>query len=152
MRPHYNRALAQSTRKRPLKFLLDNWYLIVAALVSGGLLAWPLISRGAKGGGVSPAEAVRLINREKATLIDVREAEEFAAGHAVGAKNIPLATLEGSKQLPKNKTLPVVLLCAKGPQGARAAGILRKLGYENAQALAGGLAAWREAQLPVEKA
>ncbi len=134
-----------------MKFLLDNWYLIVAALVSGGMLAWPLISRGARGGGVSPAEGVRLMNREKAVLIDVREAEEFATGHAVASKNIPLATLEGDKSLPKNKTLPIVLMCANGARAARAAGILRKLGHENVQPIAGGLAAWREAQLPIEK-
>ena len=134
-----------------MKFLLDNWYLIVAALVSGGMLAWPLISRGARGGGISPAEGVRLMNREKAVLIDVREIEEYAAGHAVASKNIPLATLEGDKSLPKNKTLPIVLMCATGARAARAAGILRKLGHENVQPIAGGLAAWREAQLPVEK-
>jgi rhodanese-related sulfurtransferase len=134
-----------------LKFLLDNWYLILAALVSGGMLAWPMVSRGTGGGGVSPAEAVRLINREKAVLIDVREAEEFAAGHAVGARNLPLATLEGDKSLPKNKTLPIVLLCAKGAHAGRAAGMLRKLGHENVQPILGGLAAWREAQLPIEK-
>ena len=134
-----------------MKFLLDNWYLILAALVSGGMLAWPMVSRGTGGGGVSPAEAVRLINREKAVLIDVREAEEFAAGHAVGARNLPLATLEGDKSLPKNKTLPIVLLCAKGAHAGRAAGMLRKLGHENVQPILGGLAAWREAQLPIEK-
>lgn len=134
-----------------MKFLLDNWYLILAALASGGMLAWPLIARGARGGGISPAEGVRLMNREKAVLIDVRETEEFAAGHAVASKNIPLATLEGDKSLPKNKTLPIVLMCATGARASRAAGILRKLGHENVQAIAGGLTAWREAQLPIEK-
>jgi len=134
-----------------IKFLLENWYLLVAAIVSGGLLAWPVLRGGAGGGGVAPAEAVQLINREKAVLIDVSEPDEFAAGHAVGARNIPLAQIEDSKQLPKNKALPVVLVCARGQRAARAAGTLRKLGYEKAQPLAGGLAAWREAGLPVEK-
>ena len=134
-----------------MKFLIDNWILILAALTSGGLLLWPVLMRGAQGSAISPAEAVRLINREKAVLIDVCEPAEFAAGHAVGARNIPLAGLEGHKSLPSNKTLPVVLLCQNGARAARAAGMLKKLGYENAQALAGGLVAWREANLPVEK-
>ena len=133
-----------------LKFLLENWYLVAAAIVSGGMLAWPVL-RGGAGGGLAPAQAVHLINREKAVLIDVSEAEEYAAGHAVGARNIPLAQLEGHKSLPSNKALPIVLVCARGQRAARAAGTLRKLGYDKAQALAGGLAAWREAGLPVDK-
>ncbi len=132
-----------------MKFLLDNWYLIFAALVSGGILAWPSLRRG--GAALTPAQAVHLINREKAVLIDVREPAEFAQGHAAGSRNAPLATLEGDKALPKNKTLPVVVMCAGGGRATRAAGILRKLGYENAQVLGGGFPAWREANLPVEK-
>ncbi|MET0517419.1 MAG: rhodanese-like domain-containing protein [Burkholderiaceae bacterium] len=135
-----------------MKFLLDNWILILAALVSGGMLLWPTLMRGGAGAALSTAEAVRLINREKGVLIDVSEPEEFAAGHAAGARNVPLATLEGHKSLPSNKTLPLVLLCASGARASRAAGMLRKLGYANVQPVAGGLKAWREANLPVEKA
>jgi hypothetical protein len=70
-----------------VKFLLDNWYWIVTALVSGGALMWPqLRARGA--GGVSPQEAVQLINREKAVVIDVCEPAEFAAGHVGGSRNL----------------------------------------------------------------
>jgi rhodanese-related sulfurtransferase len=135
-----------------LNFLLQNWYLIVAALVSGGMLLWPVLVSGAQGAAVSTAAAVQLINREKGVLIDVSEPEEFAKGHAAGARNIPLGQLEGHKQLPTNKALPLVVVCPTGARAGRAAGMLRKLGYEKAQVLAGGLKAWREANLPVEKA
>jgi rhodanese-related sulfurtransferase len=134
-----------------VKFVLDNWYLFAVALVSGGLLLWPLLRRGAQAGALTTAEAVHLINREKAVLIDVSEAEEYAAGHAAGAKNVPLAQIETSNALPKNKALPLVVLCPSGARATRAIAILRKAGYENARALAGGLKAWREANLPVEK-
>ncbi|HJV62318.1 MAG TPA: rhodanese-like domain-containing protein [Albitalea sp.] len=134
-----------------MKFIIDNWVLILAALTSGGLLLWPTLQKGAAGGGVTTGEAVMLINREKAVLVDVSEPAEYAAGHAAGAKNIPLGSLQTSTDLPKNKALPVVVLCASGARASRAAGILRKLGYEKSQALTGGLAAWREANLPVEK-
>ena len=146
-----SRSLLFQPEASPLKFLLDNWYLVLAALVSGGMLAWPMLARGVTGAAVSSAEAVRLINREKAVLIDVCEADEFAAGHAVGARNIPLNTLEGAKQLPSNKALPIVVMCQTGSRAQRAAGMLRKLGYEKAQPLEGGLKAWRAANLPVEK-
>ena len=134
-----------------LNFLFEQWYLVLAAVVSGGLLLWPIASRGTHGGKVNATEAVRLINREKALLIDVSEPAEFAAAHAVGARSIPLGGLEGASNLPKNKALPLVVVCPTGARAARAAATLKKLGFDNARALAGGLAAWREANLPLEK-
>ena len=136
-----------------MKFLLDTWYLFLAAAISGGLLAWPLLNKGAGGSSkVSTNDAVNLINREKAVLIDVSEPAEYAAAHPVGAKNAPLATLETSRELPKNKALPLVVVCPTGSRAPRAVLVLKKLGYENARVLAGGLAAWRAANLPIEKA
>ena len=126
--------------------------LFALALVSGGLLLRPVLLKGGGGSGsVSTAEAVRLINREKGVLIDVSEAAEFAAAHAHGARNVPLAQLEGSKDVPSNKTLPILLMCPTGARAGRAAAQLRKAGYEKAVAVTGGTAAWREAQLPVSK-
>ncbi len=134
-----------------LSFVLDNWYLFVTALVSGGLLLWPALVDNVGGSKVSPADAVRLINRERAVLIDVSEPAEFAAGHAVGAKSVPMGGLETSRDLPKNKALPLVIVCPTGARAGRAVAVLKKLGFENTQALAGGLAAWRAANLPTEK-
>ena len=135
-----------------MNFLIENWHLIAAALISGGMLLWPLVMSGAQGTAVSTAEAVRLVNREKGVLIDVSEPAEFANGHAIGARNIPFGQLEGHKALPSNKALPLVLVCPTGARAGRAAGTLRKLGYEKAQVLAGGLKAWQTANLPVERA
>ena len=135
-----------------MSFVLDNWYLFVTALVSGGLLLWPTLAGGLGGERVSAADAVRLINREKAVLIDISEPAEYAAGHAVGARSVPLAALETSRDLPKNKSLPLVVVCPTGSRAPRAVAVLKKLGFANASALAGGLAAWRAANLPTEKA
>ena len=135
-----------------MNFLIENWFLIVAALMSGGLLIWPSLMAGAQGGAINTAQAVQIINREKGVLIDVSEPAEFAAGHVVGARNIPLGQIEGHKSLPSNKALPLVLVCPTGARAGRAAGMLRKAGYDKAQVLAGGLKAWREANLPVERA
>ena len=126
--------------------------LVAVAAASALALFLPTITKGAAGG-VEPTEAVLLINREKAVLIDVCEPAEYAQGHAMGSKNIPLGQLES--QLPlmvKNKSLPVILVCQVGGRASRAASQAKKLGYERAQALSGGLKAWREASLPVEKA
>lgn len=135
-----------------MNFIIDNWYLILIAVASGVMLLLPIV-RGAGAGSLTAATAVQLINREKAVVLDVSEPEEFAAGHVKGAKNLPLGELEQKlATMVKNKQQPLVLVCAKGARASRAEGIAKKLGYEKAQALAGGLKAWRDAGLPVEKA
>ena len=134
-----------------LEFLTTNWLLLLTAFVSGGLLLWPTVKGRAGGSSVPTAEAVRLMNREKAVMIDVSEPDEFAKGHPNGARNVPLGRLEGAKELPSNKTLPLIVVCPTGARAGRAVALLRKSGYERAHSLTGGLAAWRDANLPVEK-
>jgi len=132
-------------------FVIANWALILLALVSGGMLAWPMLQGGA-GAGLSPAAAVQRINREKAVVIDVCQPDEFAAGHVGDARSIPMGELEA--KLPgavKNKATPLVMVCASGVRARRAVAIARKLGYEQAEVLAGGMKSWREANLPVER-
>lgn len=134
-----------------MNFFVDNWPLLAIALASGGMLMWPGLSKSGAGG-LSPTDAVMLMNREKAVVIDVCEPDEFAAGHIGAAKNIPLSQLEA--KLPaavKNKNLPVILVCASGIRSGKAVATAKKLGYEQAQSLDGGMKAWREASLPVDK-
>ncbi len=134
-----------------MNFFVDNWPLLAIALASGGMLMWPGLSK-VGAGGLSPTDAVMLMNREKAVVIDVCEPDEFAAGHIGAAKNIPLSQLEA--KLPaavKNKNLPVILVCASGIRSGKAVATAKKLGYEQAQSLDGGMKAWREASLPVDK-
>jgi len=113
---------------------------------------WPVL-QGATAVGIDSAGAIQLINREKANVVDVSDATEFAAGHIVGSKNVPLAELEAKLAgAVKNKTLPLVLVCQSGARSAKAVDIAKKLGYEQAQSLQGGLKSWKAANLPVEKA
>ena len=136
-----------------MKFLIDNWMLISIALASGGMLVLPLITGGMNAGALSASRAVQLMNREKAVVVDVSEVAEFAAGHVVGAKNVPLSQLEEKLTgAVKNKALSVILVCATGARANRAMAVAKKLGYEQAQVLGGGLKAWKEANLPLEKA
>ncbi len=127
--------------------------LIAVALASAGMLAWPVISSGARPGSLTANGAVQLINREKAVVVDVCETSEYAAGHVAGARHVPLGELE--QKLPglvKNKALPVILVCASGARSSRAVAIAKKLGYEQAHSLSGGMRAWKDANLPIEKA
>ncbi len=135
-----------------MKFILDNWMLFAVALSAGTMLLMPVI-KGAGQGALTPDLAVQLINREKAVIVDVCEPNEFAGGHVIGAKNIPLGQLEQKLAgAVKNKALPLILVCYSGARSSRALGIAKKLGFEQAQSLAGGMNAWRAANLPVEKA
>ena len=135
-----------------MKFIFDNWMLIAVAMASGAMLLWPLI-QGATMAGLDPAAAVQLINREKGVVIDVCDPTEFAAGHVGGAKNIPLNQLEEKlASTVKNKGVPLILVCQTGARSGRALAIAKKLGYEKAQSLGGGLGAWKTASLPLEKA
>ncbi|MEC5213405.1 rhodanese-related sulfurtransferase [Polaromonas sp. CG_9.5] len=136
-----------------MKFLIDNWMLISIAIASGGMLLWPMIAGGMNAGALNASGAVQLINREKAVVIDVCEPAEFAASHVGGAKNVPLGELEAKLPLVvKNKALPLIIVCATGARSGRAVAIAKKLGYEQAQSLGGGLKAWKDANLPIEKA
>lgn len=135
-----------------MNFLIDNWYLIVLVLGSGAMLMMPAM-KNMGGGTLTPANAVALINREKAVVVDVSDAQEFSAGHISNAKHVPLDQLEA--QLPstvKNKALPLILVCAQGQRSQRAVAVAKKLGYTNAQALAGGMKGWRAASMPLKKA
>ena len=126
---------------------------MAVAIVSAGMLMWPTIAGGGGAGALSTNDAVLLINRQKAVVVDVCGVDEFKAGHVAGAKNVPLDELEGKLAgLVKNKATPVILVCASGARSKRAVAIAKKLGFENAHSLAGGLAAWRSPSLPVEKA
>jgi rhodanese-related sulfurtransferase len=117
------------------------------------MLVFPAVTAGGGAGALNPAQVVQLINREKAVVVDVCEPDEFAAGHVVGAKNLPLGQLE--EKLPglvKNKATPVVLVCASGTRSRRALAVAKKLGFEKVHTLSGGMGAWRSASLPVDKA
>jgi rhodanese-related sulfurtransferase len=136
-----------------MNFVIDNWMLFLVALTSGAMLLWPMLAGAASAGALTPNGAVQLINREKAVVVDVGDAEEFAAGHIVGARNVPLAQLdERLGATVKNKSLPLLLVCPTGARANKAVAAAKKLGYENAQAIAGGMKGWKTAGLPVEKA
>ena len=135
-----------------MNFLIDNWLLVVVALTSGIALLLPnLQTMGAPG--LSPTQAVLLINREKANVVDVRDADEFANGHLIGSRHVALDTIssELTKAVPDKKR-PLILVCASGMRSQKAQRIAQQLGYENVHSLGGGLKIWQDANLPLEKA
>ncbi|MGH8677823.1 MAG: rhodanese-like domain-containing protein [Burkholderiales bacterium] len=136
-----------------LEFIKNNIWLVAAAIVSGGYLVWPWFAKRLSGAQeVGPLEAVQLINRKDALVLDVREQGEFNGGHIANAKNIPAGALEKRvEDLAKFKSKPLVIACANGGRSHAACATLKKLGFENVYVLSGGVGAWQQANLPVEK-
>src|SRR5213594_1847500 len=106
-----------------VEFIRNNLLLIAVAFVSGAMLLWPLVRRTTGGPWVNPAQATHLINREDAIIIDVRDPAEFAGGHVLGARNVPLARLDApTPELLKRKERPVIVYCdGRGERAGKAA-------------------------------
>ena len=135
-----------------MEFIQKNIFLVLIAVVSGTMLLWPALRRGAGGPAVSTLQATQLINREDALVLDVRPEAEYAKGHILGARNVPLADLaQRTGELERYKDKPVVVCCNTGNTSAGGVSQLRKAGFARAVNLAGGLAAWQQAGLPVSK-
>lgn len=135
-------------------FLQRHIYVSAIAGVSGLSLLALTVGRGIGAGprtGVSAA--VQLMNRSNALVLDVREPVEFAAGHIIGARNIPLGRLaERRKEIERYKARPVILVCQSGARAGKACGELAREGFAEASVLDGGMAAWQQAGMPVERA
>ena len=130
-----------------------NMVLFGTAIVSGGLLIWPAIAKVMRPGlEVGPAEAVQLINRRDAVVLDVRSPVDYKSGHITNARNVPEAEIEArAKELEKIKSKPIIVSCARGQRARSIAARLRKLGCSEVVSLRGGIAAWQQANMPLEK-
>ena len=133
-----------------VQFVQNNLLLFVVAILSGGMLLWPLLRRSTGGPWVTPAQATHLINREDALVVDVRDPGEYGAGHILGAKNVPLSRL-GDADISKRKDRPVIVYCDTGDRAGKAIALMKKQGLQRVVNLTGGLRAWQQAGLPVEK-
>lgn len=126
-------------------------FLGLAAII--GLLAWNLLaSRIAGYAKIDPSEAVKMLNRDEAVLLDIREGKEYKDGHIVDSIHIPVTTL-GKRhiELAKHKQRPIIVVCRSGSRSTSACSLLRKQGYESIYLLAGGLMSWQSANLPVTR-
>ena len=135
-----------------MEFIQQNLPYVLLALGSGvGFLFLTFRGTGANTG-LTPTQATLLINRESAQIIDVRATDEYVSGHLPESRNIPLEQLEArAGELDKLKDVPLILVCQTGARSTSAAKQLAKLGFTKANNLAGGIAGWRTAGLPLRK-
>ena len=97
---------------------------------------------------LGPGDAREVIATKRGQVVDLRDHEEFAAGHIPGAINVPEDELEARlEELPKDG--PVIVVCAEGRRSAEAAEQLRERGHE-AASVKGGMKAWQGDSLPLQ--
>jgi len=136
-----------------VEFIQKNIWLVIIAITSAVLFIWPTVAKlFSRAREVGVADAVLMINRKDAAIVDVREPSEFKAGHIPNARNIPAGQVkERTKELEKLKGRPILLVCQTGTRSAQIYGELTALGFAEVAGLAGGMGAWQQANMPVEK-
>jgi rhodanese-related sulfurtransferase len=135
------------------EFILQNLWLVVLFVGSGAVLVWPEVQKLMGGSNeVGTLEATRLLNQGTTLVLDVRDASEYAAGHLPRARHIPLKDLPGRiEEIGKYKERAVLVTCRNGPRAGSASRVLKRAGFNTVYQLKGGIVAWQQASLPVEK-
>lgn len=130
-----------------------NMMLFGAAVATGAMLLWPLLLRPFRAGQeVGAFDAVQLINRKDAVVIDVRDVGEYEAGHIAGARHVPERQLaERLKELEKFRDRPMIVTCRSGTRSGVAVQVLRRNGFNEAVNLRGGIVAWEQAGMPLKR-
>jgi rhodanese-related sulfurtransferase len=101
---------------------------------------------------VSAPETTNLINRQEAVVIDVRNQNEFKAGHIAGAVHVPLTDIKQSNdKLNKYEGKPMLFYCKSSVEAGEACKILSKQGKKDIYCLRGGVQSWQDAGMPLVK-
>jgi rhodanese-related sulfurtransferase len=134
-------------------FILNNLALVAIFVTSGLMLVWPEIMRFAGGQNeLGTLDATRLMNQAGTLVLDIRDEKDFASGHLPRARHIPLKELSNRvEEIGKYKDKPVIVTCKSGTRAGAATRLLRNAGFNAVYQLKGGLAAWEQASLPVER-
>jgi GrxC family glutaredoxin len=130
-------------------FVMNNWQLFVALVIIVFLLARTFLGTGAVAS-IRPTDAVMLINRQGAVVVDVRTDKEYQEGHIMNSLHIPLGMIDNRiSELTDLKSTPLIVTCKSGSRSSSAAAKLKKQGFQAVNNLSGGMLAWTSANLPV---
>lgn len=130
-----------------------NMMLFGGAIATGVMLLWPLVMQPFRAGReIGVVEAVQLINRKDALVIDLRDTGEYEAGHIAGARHVPEKQLtERLADIEKFKGRSLIVVCRSGMRSSAAVQVLRRGGFNEAVNLRGGIGAWEQAGMPLAK-
>lgn len=134
-----------------VQFIMNHWALWLALIVIVlCIFINEFLAQKKRAKELSPNAAVELINHENATIIDLRDRESFQSGHIIDAISASVDDFQQNR-MQKYKTKKLILVCARGLQSASLASKLRDQGFTAPMSLAGGIAAWQTAGLPLIK-
>lgn len=127
-------------------------HFLLAGLFIFLLIAFIINERKQGGASVTPSNLVKLVNREDAVILDVRDGKDYEAGHIAGAVSFPFATFDSRVgELETYKGKPVVLVCKLGQHAGSVGRKLKARGFDDVRRLTGGMAEWSANSLPVVK-
>ena len=132
------------------EFIVNHWLLATLFVVLSSMLMSDSLNQ--KISGMTPittAQAIQLVNQQKGMFLDIREKDEFSKEHIADSTSIPLSTLADKLGSLKDKSQPIILVCASGQRARSAAKQLSKNEFTQIYVLTGGLNSWREAKLPL---
>jgi rhodanese-related sulfurtransferase len=132
------------------EFLVNHWILATLFVVLSSMLMSDSLNQKLSGmTPISTAQAVQLVNQQKGLFLDIREKEEFSKEHIADSISMPLSTLADNIASLKDKSQPIILVCASGQRSRSAAKQLTKNDFTHIYVLTGGLNSWKEAKLPL---
>ncbi|MDQ7072826.1 MAG: rhodanese-like domain-containing protein [Gammaproteobacteria bacterium] len=132
------------------EFLVNHWILATLFVVLASMLMSDSLNQKLSGmTPISTAQAIQLVNQQKGIFLDIREKDEFNKEHIADSTSMPLSTLADNLASLKDKSQPIILVCASGQRSRSAAKQLKQNGFTEIYVLTGGLNSWKEAKLPL---
>ena len=131
------------------QFIVQNALLIIIAVIAAVSLAMPLINTRRLGPMVSSEQAVSLINKQNALVVDVRAQKDFKRVRIANSVNIPANEIQNRLgELSKDRT--IIVVDNSGNMSAAASKLLRGVGFTKVYVLDSGLVGWMRDKLPLE--
>lgn len=131
------------------QFIVQNALLIIVAVIAAVSLAMPLINTRRFGPMVSSEQAVSLINKQNALVVDVRAQKDFKRVRIANSVNIPANEIQNRLgELSKDRT--IIVVDNSGNMSAAASKLLRGVGFTKVYVLDSGLVGWMRDKLPLE--
>lgn len=139
--------------ERLIEFAGNHLFLVTLFIAILTLLVWNLYGSVISGiTQLEPVDVIRMMNHDHAVVVDIRAPADFEAGHVLNAISVPHKELnERLKELNKYQQKPLIVYCENGSVTPHALRTLKAAGFEKAHGMKGGIAAWRNATLPVTR-
>ncbi|MDB9997188.1 rhodanese-like domain-containing protein [Gammaproteobacteria bacterium] len=129
-------------------FLSEYWYLSFPLFLT--IILWSRHEMNRGGNKISCSDLTKLVNKNSASLIDLRTANEFETGHIANSVNMPHDEFEKyDHRISSDLETPIILICSTGRQSVNIGEDLLKKDYSNVNILSGGIMTWQQEGLPL---